>query len=155
MLFQGMAYLHSMGVIHRDLKSSNIILDADGRVKIVDFGLSCFQSSGPDHTAETGTYRWMAPEVICHEPYSTAADVYSFGVVLWELLTRDRPFKDMTPIQAAFAVARHGHRPPIPQGTPPPLASLIRRCWHSDPAARPTFEQVVALLRQMRPVSGP
>lgn len=142
----GMAYLHQQGVLHRDLKPSNVLLSRDGKVKVVDFGLSCETMTAGDHTGETGTYRWMAPEVIRHEPYSTAADVYSFGILLWELVAREQPFAGMTPIQAAFAVARQGLRPPMPLKTPLPLANLIRCCWHVDPRARPTFEDVLELL---------
>ncbi|CAN0400137.1 unnamed protein product, partial [Discosporangium mesarthrocarpum] len=64
------------------------------------------------------------------------------GVVLWELVTRRQPFEGLTPIQAAFAVARQGLRPKIPPGTPPSLAALISRCWHPAPSVRPTFMQV-------------
>lgn len=97
----GMNYLHLCSIMHRDLKSGNILLDAHGTVKISDFGLSCVLdlSGSHDLTAETGTYRWMAPEVIRHEPYSTKADVYSFGIVLWEMITKDQPFRGLTPIQ--------------------------------------------------------
>ncbi|GMF60732.1 unnamed protein product [Phytophthora fragariaefolia] len=99
---RGMSYLHEHAVVHRDLKSSNVLLDARGAAKIADFGLSCALELGraADLTAETGTYGWMAPEVIRHEPYSSKADVYSFAVVLWELLARDVPFKGQTPMQS-------------------------------------------------------
>lgn len=99
---QGMSYLHEHSVMHRDLKSSNVLLDAQGTAKISDFGLSCVMELGrsADLTAETGTYGWMAPEVIRHEPYSSKADVYSFAVVLWELLAKDVPFKGQTPMQS-------------------------------------------------------
>lgn len=105
--YQGMNYLHLCSIMHRDLKSGNVLLDSHGTVKISDFGLSCVLEIGhssSDLTAETGTYRWMAPEVIRHEPYSTKADVYSFGVVLWEMITKDQPFRGMTPIQGTFVV---------------------------------------------------
>ena len=83
----GMAYLHSRQVIHRDLKPSNVLLTRDRRAKISDFGMSV-ANQGQELTAETGTYRYMAPEVIRHESYSSNADVYSFGILLWQLITR-------------------------------------------------------------------
>ena len=107
----GMAYLHSRAILHRDLKPSNVLMTKRNRAKISDFGMSVAMT-GQELTAETGTYRWMSPEVIRHEPYSSNADVYSFGVVLWQLITREVPFATMTPIQTAYAVAE---RPPVDQ----------------------------------------
>lgn len=111
-IMQGMNYLHLCSIMHRDLKSDNILLDAHNTVKISDFGLSCVLEIGSssDLTAETGTYRWMAPEVIRHEPYSNKADVYSFGVVLWEMIAKDQPFRGMTPIQGTRSCVYAGVR---------------------------------------------
>ncbi|KAG7401946.1 hypothetical protein PHYBOEH_008467 [Phytophthora boehmeriae] len=144
----GMNYLHLCSIMHRDLKSGNVLLDSHGTAKISDFGLSCVLEIGSssDLTAETGTYRWMAPEVIRHEPYSNKADVYSFGVVLWELLARDQPFRGLTPIQAAFAVARQQMRPALPRQTPLKIGELIEHCWHHDPARRPDFGSILEAL---------
>ncbi|OQR94815.1 serine/threonine protein kinase [Thraustotheca clavata] len=148
----GMNYLHLCSIMHRDLKSGNVLLDAHGTVKISDFGLSCVLEIGhsSDLTAETGTYRWMAPEVIGHEPYSTKADVYSYGVILWEMIAKDQPFKGMSPIQAAFAVARQQMRPAFPAETPDGLRALVEQCWHQDPAQRPTFAHVLDTLPAVR-----
>ncbi|EQC29266.1 TKL protein kinase [Saprolegnia diclina VS20] len=148
----GMNYLHLCSIMHRDLKSGNVLLDAYGTVKISDFGLSCVLEIGhsSDLTAETGTYRWMAPEVIGHEPYSMKADVYSYGVILWEMIAKEQPFKGMSPIQAAFAVARQQMRPPFPKDTPESLMQLVETCWHQDPAQRPTFAQILDVLPAVR-----
>ena len=140
----GMSFLHSHHVLHRDLKSTNVMLDGNGVAKICDFGVSRYEAS--DMTAETGTYRWMAPEVIRHEKYSMAADVYSFGILLWELIARELPFAGMTPVQAAFSVAKNHLRPLIPDHASPRLRALISRCWHKDASARPTFNEIVELL---------
>ena len=138
---QGMAYLHSKGIIHRDLKPSNIFVDRNNRVKIADFGM-CTANTGEVLKGETGTYRWMAPEIIRHEPYSTKADVYSFGICLWQLVTRcTQPFCDMNPIQAAYAVTK-GERPFIPYNTPDFIRQIITACWEDDQLKRPSFANI-------------
>jgi serine/threonine protein kinase len=140
----GMAYLHSRNVIHRDLKPSNILLTRDNRAKIADFGMSVTHT-GQELTAETGTYRYMAPEVIRHESYSSNADVYSFGICLWQLISREVPFATMTPIQAAYAVAE-GRRPPMPESTPRQLCDIITACWDQDSHKRPSFTYIAMAL---------
>ncbi|XP_016195578.1 serine/threonine/tyrosine-protein kinase HT1 isoform X2 [Arachis stenosperma] len=102
---RGMEYLHSQGVIHRDLKSNNLLLNDEMRVKVADFGTSCLETRCRETKGNMGTYRWMAPEMIKEKPYTRKVDVYSFGIVLWELTTALLPFQGMTPVQAAFAVA--------------------------------------------------
>lgn len=102
---RGMEYLHSQGVIHRDLKSNNLLLNDEMRVKVADFGTSCLETQCREAKGNMGTYRWMAPEMIKEKPYTRKVDVYSFGIVLWELTTALLPFQGMTPVQAAFAVA--------------------------------------------------
>ncbi len=101
---RGMTYLHSQGVVHRDLKSDNLVLTKELHVKLADFGVGCQESQCDLFNADLGTYRWMAPEMIKHKHYSKKVDVYSFGIVLSELVTGLVPFHDMTPVQAAFAV---------------------------------------------------
>ena len=86
-------------------------------------------------TAETGTLRWMAPEVARHEKYRKSADVYSFAMMLFELVTHEVPFADRLPLQAAVASSLYGWRPTLPDFTPPHLAMLIQRCWRATPAS--------------------
>ncbi|KAG5234126.1 hypothetical protein OIU77_000528 [Salix suchowensis] len=142
----GMQYLHSQGILHRDLKSENLLLGEDMSVKVADFGISCLESHCGSARGFTGTYRWMAPEMIKEKQHTKKVDVYSFGIVLWELLTAMTPFDNMTPEQAAFAVCQKNARPPLPPKCPLAFSHLINRCWSSNPDKRPHFDQIVAIL---------
>ncbi|PSS10399.1 Serine/threonine-protein kinase [Actinidia chinensis var. chinensis] len=145
---RGMEYLHSQGVIHRDLKSNNLLLNDEMRVKVADFGTSCLETQCRESKGNKGTYRWMAPEMVKEKPYTRKVDVYSFGIVLWELTTALLPFQGMTPVQAAFAVAEKNERPPLPSSCQPALAHLIKRCWAANPSKRPDFSYIVSTLEK-------
>ncbi|XP_072999019.1 serine/threonine/tyrosine-protein kinase HT1-like [Typha latifolia] len=147
---RGMNYLHSQGILHRDLKSENILLGEDMSVKVADFGISCVESQCGSGKGFTSTYRWMAPEMIKEKSHTRKVDVYSFGVVLWELLTALIPFNDMTPEQAAFAVAQKNARPPLPPSCPPAFSHLIKQCWATNPDKRPQFEDIVTILESYK-----
>jgi len=139
----GMAYLHSQNIMHRDLKSPNILLTAAGDLRISDFGLAKYAPTEKSLlTAETGSYRWMAPEVLRHEPYDRSCDVFSFGMLCWEMLTYSMPFEKLTPVQAAFAVAIDGHRPIIPRFCSTDIAKLLNRCWDKSSEQRPSFDAI-------------
>lgn len=105
---------------------------------MADFGVARVLHQEGVMTAETGTYRWMAPEVINHQPYDQKADIFSFAIVLWELLTAKIPYENMTPLQAALGV-RQGLRPEIPKDIHPRLCDLMQRCWDMVPSNRPPF----------------
>ncbi|KAF3335583.1 serine/threonine-protein kinase HT1 isoform X1 [Carex littledalei] len=143
---KGMDYLHQCDIIHRDLKTANLLMDEKEVVKVADFGVARVKDHSGVMTAETGTYRWMAPEVIEHKPYDHKADVFSFGIVLWELLVGKLPYEDLTPLQAAVAVVQKGLRPTIPDGTHPKLIELLEKCWQSDPSLRPNFSEILDIL---------
>ncbi|KAJ8470364.1 hypothetical protein OPV22_024707 [Ensete ventricosum] len=145
---KGMGYLHQNNIIHRDLKTANLLLDANSDVKVGDFGVARFQNQEGVMTAETGTYRWMAPEVINHQHYDHKADVFSFAIVLWELATSRVPYDNMTPLQAALGV-RQGLRPDIPNDMHPRLADLMQRCWDEVPSKRPSFEEITQELEEL------
>ncbi|KAK9268801.1 hypothetical protein L1049_000850 [Liquidambar formosana] len=143
---RGMAYVHGLGLIHRDLKSDNLLIFTDKSIKIADFGVARIEVQTEGMTPETGTYRWMAPEMIQHRPYTQKVDVYSFGIVLWELITGMLPFQNMTAVQAAFAVVNKGVRPIVPNDCLPVLSEIMTRCWDANPDVRPPFTEVVRML---------
>ncbi|CAK9176590.1 unnamed protein product [Ilex paraguariensis] len=151
---RAMECLHSHGIIHRDLKPENLILTADQKtVKLVDFGLAREESLTEMMTAETGTYRWMAPELYStvtlrrgeKQHYNNKVDAYSFAIVLWELLHNKLPFEGMSNLQAAYAAAFKNVRPGL-EKLPEDLATILSSCWNEDPNARPNFSQIVQML---------
>jgi serine/threonine protein kinase len=144
---EGMEYLHSKRLIHRDLKSLNVLLDENHHPKIADFGLSRTWGDSV-MTQNVGTKRWMAPEVVRGENYDEKADVYSFGIVLWELLTGYIPFDDMLDFHITMKVAMEGYRPPLPATCPQKLGTLIRNCWNSNPTNRPAFKMISEMFRK-------
>jgi len=145
---RGMAYLHSGNppVLHRDLKSANLLLDESYTTKVCDFGLSRLKAQSRSMTANCGTVQWMAPEVLANRSYDEKADVYSFGIIVWELLSRECPYEGMTAIQCALAVLNRDKRPEIPKWCPPGLHALIKSCIKKDPSDRPTFTEIIAAL---------
>lgn len=143
---KGMEYVHRLSLIHRDLKSDNLLIFGDKSIKIADFGVARIEVQTEGMTPETGTYRWMAPEMIQHRPYTHKVDVYSFGIVLWELITGMLPFPKMTAVQAAFAVVNRGVRPTIPDDCLPVLREIMTSCWDANPDVRPSFSEIVRML---------
>jgi len=148
---RGMAYLHSGNppVLHRDLKSANLLLDDSYTTKVCDFGLSRLKAQARSMTANCGTVQWMAPEVLANRSYDEKADVYSFGIIVWELLSRECPYEGMTAIQCALAVLNRDKRPEIPKWCPPGLHALIKSCIKKDPSERPTFAEVIKALNAL------
>ncbi|KAE8280798.1 Mitogen-activated protein kinase kinase kinase 21 [Larimichthys crocea] len=153
---RGMHYLHEEAVvpiIHRDLKSSNILLlekienDDIGRktLKITDFGLAREWHKTTKMSA-AGTYSWMAPEVIKSSLFSKGSDVWGYGVLLWELLTGEVPYRGIDGLAVAYGVAVNKLTLPIPSTCPEPFAKLMEECWDQDPHVRPSFSCILEQL---------
>ncbi|KAL3908871.1 MAG: hypothetical protein SGILL_008317 [Bacillariaceae sp.] len=148
---RGMAYLHSGNppVLHRDLKSANLLLDDSYTTKVCDFGLSRLKAQTRSMTGNCGTVQWMAPEVLANRDYDEKADVFSFGIIVWELLSRECPYEGMTAIQCALAVLNRDKRPDIPKWCPPGLHALIKACVKKEPSERPSFVEIIQMLDEM------
>eukprot|EP01128_Nolandella_sp_AFSM9_P004843 TRINITY_DN2260_c0_g1_i2.p1 TRINITY_DN2260_c0_g1~~TRINITY_DN2260_c0_g1_i2.p1 ORF type:complete len:856 (-),score=171.17 TRINITY_DN2260_c0_g1_i2:1916-4483(-) len=144
-----MNYLHNCGLIHRDLKSLNILVSKVFEVKICDFGLSRVVDKNTAMTSNIGTVAWIAPEVFAKKHYTEKADVYSYGIILWELQTRQMPFGEVEMFSVPLLVTR-GQRPHLPEDCSPLWRSLIKKCWEQRPNRRPSFAEVIRKLRQYR-----
>ncbi|EXB69108.1 Serine/threonine-protein kinase [Morus notabilis] len=150
---RGMNYLHNCTpvIVHRDLKSPNLLVDKNWVVKVCDFGLSKVKHSTFLSSRSTaGTAEWMAPEVLRNEPSDEKCDVYSFGVILWELSTMQQPWGGMNPMQVVGAVGFQHRRLDIPDDVDPAIADIIRKCWQTDPKLRPTFAEIMAALKPLQ-----
>jgi len=147
---RGMNYLHKSNpvIIHRDLKSHNLLVDENWKVKVCDFGLSKIM----ENTTETrnmtacGTPSWTAPEILRNEMYTEKADVYSFGIVIWECMTRQDPYEGMPPFQVVLNVGTKGMRPPVPEECDKAWRPLMTDCWAELPDSRPSFDEILVRL---------
>ena len=151
---KGIKYLHHHTplIMHRDLKSPNILLDNNNQPKISDFGLARVKTEtrtasriSQTRTAQAvGTAAWMAPELhIRGQSYTAACDIFSYGVIMWELRTRQIPWADAeSEFQIPMWISQ-GQRETIPPNTPKVYATLLSRCWAQRAEARPKIAEVV------------
>ncbi|XP_057534330.1 serine/threonine-protein kinase CTR1-like [Amaranthus tricolor] len=149
---KGMNYLHKRNppIVHRDLKSPNLLVDKKYTVKVCDFGLSRLKANTfLSSKSAAGTPEWMAPEVLRDEPSNEKSDVYSFGVILWELATLQQPWSSLNPAQVVAAVGFKRMRLEIPRDVNPQVAAIIEACWENEPWKRPSFANIMDSLRSL------
>eukprot|EP00656_Telonema_subtile_P036874 TRINITY_DN4093_c0_g1_i2.p1 TRINITY_DN4093_c0_g1~~TRINITY_DN4093_c0_g1_i2.p1 ORF type:complete len:578 (+),score=142.49 TRINITY_DN4093_c0_g1_i2:124-1857(+) len=179
---RGLKYLHTFNppIIHRDMKSSNILIDESFRARITDFGLtkhrmftgSATSPSDDIHTTNVGTLRWTAPELLAASiqgqdsmEYAAGVDVYSFGVVMFEIAMRKLPFEFVKYNNQVEKDVIAGKRPTSYPGCSPPgklfwhkfgtpWSILMEDCWHQNPTERPAMEVVVERLERLSLSSG-
>eukprot|EP00002_Diphylleia_rotans_P012994 TRINITY_DN2530_c1_g1_i4.p1 TRINITY_DN2530_c1_g1~~TRINITY_DN2530_c1_g1_i4.p1 ORF type:complete len:2539 (+),score=349.69 TRINITY_DN2530_c1_g1_i4:56-7672(+) len=149
---KGMQYLHasSPAILHRDLKSLNLLLDDRGHVKVSDFGMTALQGHETKERS-SGSLYWMAPEVISGDKFTAAADVYSFGIVMWEVLSRRDPYEEQENILAvAIQVVSERLRPTLDFPIDPSLRSVLTSCWDTEVCSRPSFSLVLYEINKIR-----
>lgn len=145
---QAMEYLHMNHIIHRDLKSANILVMDGGSVKLCDFGTARELVGTTEQTGMMGTYRWMAPEVMerVDGKINPKCDAFSYGMVLYELFTGTIPYADTSNKLEVACKILEGVRPPLPSTLSRYLKLLMLACWEKDPHHRPTFKKIVRAL---------
>ncbi|KAL2467672.1 mitogen-activated protein kinase kinase kinase 1-like [Forsythia ovata] len=140
-ILHGLKYLHERNVVHRDIKCANILVDANGLVKLADFGLAKATKLN-DVKSCKGTPFWMAPEVVRCLGYGLAADIWSLGCTVLEMLTRSFPYSNMEPMSALYRIGRGG-LPPIPESLSSDARNFILKCLQVDANVRPTASQLL------------
>jgi serine/threonine protein kinase len=151
---EALRFLHShchvgASIIHRDLKPDNVGFNSAGELKLFDFGLStCVKlranvNEAYEMTGNTGSLRYMAPEIALKKPYNEKADVYSFCIMLWQMAKDKVPFKGMTREDFMTNVVIRGERPKLDKSWPRAFSNMLVKSWDPDHRMRPSFAELV------------
>jgi len=155
-------------IVHRDLKSLNLLLDKDLNIKVCDFGLSRYiiteeySETDPSLQKLRGTYAYTAPEMYYSQLYTPKSDIFSMGIIIWEMVTclltgkHQKPYSEFNDIkydyQIIFQVAQRKRRPSISPLCPKPFEDLIVQCWAQDSNCRPTAAALLDSLRDVKKI---
>lgn len=158
-LAQALQYLHKRNIMYRDLKPENIGFDVRGEVKLFDFGLAIelhpeqrMKNGLYNLSGNVGTPRYMAPEIIKHQPYDLSIDIYSFGILLWQMCNLKIPFEEYTNIEGFNAAIISNKRPNFTRKqkklVPTKLQELIISCWQPNIHERPMISVLILKLKE-------
>ncbi|KAJ3316238.1 hypothetical protein HDU93_004546, partial [Gonapodya sp. JEL0774] len=150
---KGMAYLHRAGIVHGQLSSRNVLIDATENPIVADFGFSKTRTAVLEllgsYAVEEDyekTIAWMAPEVLAGSPRTKQSDVYAFSIILWEIGMREHAYEGFTPTEIREGLSTS--RLPLEPEWPHTFSTLIERCWSHYPDERPSFEHLVREIEQ-------
>jgi mitogen-activated protein kinase kinase kinase len=147
-ILEGLSYLHSRNIIHRDIKGANVLVDNRGAVKISDFGVSkktglSGMGTPGTRTSLQGSVFWMAPEVVRQSGQSIKSDIWSVGCLIVEMFTGSRPFPDMTTLQTLFAVGSNNEKPTIPETASDDAKRILNKTFEADHEKRPGADELL------------
>lgn len=150
---QAMDFLSSRQCVHRDLAARNVLVHEGKLVKVCDFGLARDLLKDQDYVARGTSFlplKWMSPESVFQNIYSSQSDVWSYGVLLWELFSLGcSPYPDLPLTQEFCSALKRGHRMTRPEHAPQDMYELMRQCWDADPRDRPTFSSLAVSVGNM------
>ena len=155
-ILEGLSYLHGRGIIHRDIKGANVLVDNKGSIKISDFGISKrveastalasanpLPGSGMNRTSLQGSVFWMAPEVVRQSAHTKKADIWSLGCLIVEMFSGERPFPDKTQLQALFAIGSNKTKPAIPENASEDATKFLNMTFEIDHEKRPGADELL------------
>ncbi|KAJ8304367.1 hypothetical protein KUTeg_017950 [Tegillarca granosa] len=142
----GMQYLESKALVHRDLAARNILVNEENTAKVSDFGLAKYG----DHSLESGKFpiKWTAPEALRESKFTNKSDMWSFGILLWEVYSFGRVPYPRIPLADVVMHVERGYRMEAPEGCPKKIYNIMLKAWELDPKNRPTFKEVLEMLKE-------
>ncbi|GAB1604719.1 proto-oncogene tyrosine-protein kinase receptor Ret-like [Argonauta hians] len=149
---KGMRYLCQMKLVHRDLAARNVLMASGNLVKISDFGLTRDIYEADAYMKKSKgriPVKWMAPESLYAQVYTSKSDVWSFGVLLWEIITMGaNPYPGIPP-ERLFSLLKTGYRMDRPENCTDEIYAIMQKCWKTEPAQRPSFGDLADILDRL------
>ncbi|XP_070773133.1 platelet-derived growth factor receptor beta-like [Enoplosus armatus] len=150
---QAMDFLSSRKCVHRDLAARNVLVCEGKLVKVCDFGLARDLMKDQDYIARGNSFlpvKWMSPESIFQNIYSSQSDIWSYGILLWEIFSLGgSPYPDLPMTQEFYSALKRGYRMSQPDHAPPNIYDLMKQCWEVKPQSRPSFSSLVVSMGNM------